>query len=263
MKLYNYGPVWLGGFALLFLIAALNAKGIPPMAFFDSPLLYLSNLGDTFNNADGGGAMVGRACVIVAAMWGVLLHFNDFGFTYRRAKQKDLVNVFPKQVIAKPESFQVSLGRLYRKNSDGTLVKLRKWHFNVDTGEFYRIKKRSEGSILFETAPFNKRLVVWLESRTSRHVTSFFLGLFVMLTVWGLVWAHSAATPDNEWPFAVPAIPALITLLFVLNSRHLFNKAHVLGPEPLPVTSGDYGPQTAATPKSHPAADDLAYKPNS
>jgi hypothetical protein len=129
----------------------------------------------------------------------------------------------------------------YRVNPDGSLVNLQRWHFDTKTGEFFLVKSRNSGSVIFSTKTYEQRLVGFREHTAKRFlyagiiaVCAFFF--FTAAQDFGLLRYHPnysfTASLVNAALVVVPFGLLLFSLVYsVIQPKALEN--WVVGPRPL------------------------------
>jgi len=171
-------------------------------------------------------------------------------------------NLFP-GFIVRDGDFVSQNNELYRVNSDGFRIALRKWYFDVNTGEFYRIKKTVGNNIIYKSESYKYRFVKWHDFRGKIGIYIGYIITLIASIIFGSglksqILAHSVL---GEWFFGF--FYCCFVLSCGLVTFELINpKQKLLGPEPLQRLTEDFGASKPEAPTEHPAQDDLGYRPN-
>ena len=176
----------------------------------------------------------------------------SFGFWIRAQKYSPLN---PMRLAAAQEAyagfavregdFEYKGKQFYRVNSDGFRVKLKEWHFDEDSGEFFPIKSRIGKNVIFDTAPYGKRFV--------KHAKDFWAqaGGYAIAATLGLasaifgVLAFSWDGREAAGFYVFLSIAAILTGFAIKSLMPLVMKLNwnEIGPEPLPRAAAEFGHQ--------------------
>jgi len=183
---------------------------------------------------------------------------------FKILSQAAAAEIFPQFVISEGQlGGNATTGKTYRINSNGVVVDLDKWELDFNTGEFYKIRKRVNGSVIWTVKPYNKRFVHFHSALVRTQVIV--LNVFGFgLTITGVALGFCAfAAADILRPLLIGLCPfLLVTGGALLIARRDFTEENIVGPEPLTLKRQDFGPGSAETPAATKHATDLVYKPN-
>jgi len=160
-------------------------------------------------------------------------------------------NNYPGFIVGKKD-FEVNGNVTYRVNSNGLRVNLEKWTFDDKVGEWFRVKKKVDGQVIYDPMPYDERFTRHHHNKPRIRVIQgvnavSFGALGLLLFAFGL-------------PTAGVVLFGIGVAAILLPQRDM-NKEKNIGPEPLKRKTEDFGPSAPTSPASHPAQDDLEYRP--
>jgi hypothetical protein len=109
----------------------------------------------------------------------------------------------------------------YRVNSDGSVVGLRRWHFQKETGEFFRVKSRHNGRVIFSAQTFGQRFTSYHQPKKIRIMLAVF---FIAVSLFVSKIAIFLGVPgyNSQYTFAVNAVIQVPFALFFIAIAFLF-----------------------------------------
>ncbi len=221
-------------------------------------------------------------CLLVTVIKDMVSHISS---TSRHTEDKNMNQVYgpvSKEFImdnypgfeVSQNDFTIIEGDIYRINSNGTRINLKKWHFNDDTGEFFMITKRVGTNVIFETMPYNERFVTFhndnhLNPKGKKAKT--LPAAITLLVIFGplsllmtyaffstLVGPHDRFEPSPVVFLLIGAISYFV-FFWILRQVMSLTEENIVGPEPLKRKLSDHGPTKAETTTDHSSHDDLIY----
>ncbi len=159
-------------------------------------------------------------------------------------------------------------GRPWRVNSDGSRHSLKRWSFDRDTGEFFKVTNSKGGMQVSERVPHNRRAAQYVTEGSLKHLTGIACASILDVIAYAclhLAWIGGGG--GAMFFYVVGTVTALLGGAATITAASWFNpsrqKADFIGPEPLKAGAADFGPSVKAqAPIARTApADDLAYRP--
>jgi hypothetical protein len=141
-------------------------------------------------------------------------------------------------------NFEYSGRRLFRVNSDGFRIKLKRWHFDGNSGEFFSITNRIGKKVIFDTTPYGKRFVKHAKSVWKKAGIGIVAAIAALVSValWGMAFDfHSGPAGIYFTLICAAALTIFAVVMFFLLITNWHLKA--IGPEPLPRAVPEFGTQ--------------------